>query len=149
MNILKPHLTGATILDLCSGTGSLGLEALSQGGNAVILVDQDLRYIDENVRNITTKYPDFRQKIQRYKSPLERFLKRNKQTADIIFLDPPWDHHTLYDVALKHIAEFDILVPGGILICEHHKSRVLDLPKPLEIIQVYSYGDTQVTKISR
>lgn len=149
INIIKPILPDAQILDLCAGTGSLGLEALSQGGRSVVLVDQELRYIDENVRNIVSKYPDYRPQISRYKSPLDRFLKRYNEPADIIFLDPPWDNNHLYDLALKHIAEFDILKPNGVLLCEHHKSRVIAPPEPLEISHVYSYGDTIVTKITK
>src|SRR5215467_1567519 len=42
-NILAPRIEGARFLDLCAGTGAVGLEALSRGAAHVTFVDQSRR----------------------------------------------------------------------------------------------------------
>src|SRR5437660_11107883 len=42
-NILAPRIKGARFLDLCGGTGSVGIEALSHGAEHVTFVDQSRR----------------------------------------------------------------------------------------------------------
>src|SRR5262245_48124481 len=42
-NILAPHVTESRFLDLCAGSGAVGIEALSRGASAVIFVDQSRR----------------------------------------------------------------------------------------------------------
>ncbi|NBV83161.1 16S rRNA (guanine(966)-N(2))-methyltransferase RsmD, partial [bacterium] len=43
-NIIQDRLSGAEFLDLCCGTGAMGLEALSRGAQSITLVDMDVRY---------------------------------------------------------------------------------------------------------
>ena len=51
-SILGPSLQGATLLDLCCGTGGLGIEALSRGARQVLLVDSSRRSLEAARRNL-------------------------------------------------------------------------------------------------
>src|SRR6478672_2295223 len=53
-NVLAPRLADARVLDLCAGTGSVGLEALSRGAAAVVAVDADARAVALARRNAET-----------------------------------------------------------------------------------------------
>src|SRR5204862_8285921 len=53
-NVRAPRLTGARLLDLCAGTGAVGLEALSRGAAAVNAVDADTRAVALARRNAET-----------------------------------------------------------------------------------------------
>lgn len=149
MSILRPVLQEAAVLDLCCGTGGLGLEALSQGAASVIFVDQDIQYAKENTQKMISKYPDAKHRITLIKSTLPVFFERHKTPVDIILLDPPWQKTDLYHLALKHIDQFDILSPSGVLVCEHHKSTPITATTRLHILSVHTYGDTALTILKR
>jgi 16S rRNA (guanine966-N2)-methyltransferase len=51
-DILAPRVRGCRFLDLCAGTGAVGLEALSRGAAGVVLVEQDERAVALIRRNV-------------------------------------------------------------------------------------------------
>ncbi|MCL4385643.1 MAG: 16S rRNA (guanine(966)-N(2))-methyltransferase RsmD, partial [Cyanobacteria bacterium] len=89
-NVLGEKIIGSKVLDLFSGTGSLGIEALSRGCELVYFVDKSLGSIKlirknlENLENIENKYKVFRSEILQF---LKKFQSIN---WDIIFIDPPY-----------------------------------------------------------
>ncbi len=91
-NILQPYLYGCRFLDLCSGSGAIGIEALSRGAACCILVDKNRRamqilqenlhftHLEENAYTMTTDAVDALQ------------LLEGTDPFDIIFMDPPYGH---------------------------------------------------------
>ena len=118
-NIVAPRIEGARVLDVCAGTGAVGIEALSRGAAAVTFVEEDRRavaLIEANLRKcqIGEGYT-----IDR-RSALARAAVFPGGPFDIVFLDPPYAQRTLepwLDVAASHVA------PGGLVVFEH-ASRV-------------------------
>ena len=47
-NIMKPYLPDSRVLDLCAGTGAVGLELLSNGAQEVVFVDQYTQWVQQN-----------------------------------------------------------------------------------------------------
>lgn len=146
-SMIRPNLEGACVLDLCSGTGSLGLEAFSQGAKAVTLVDSDVTYVYKNIQSMIPKEELLKIKIK--KLDVVQFIKREKEKYDIIFLDPPWAEFELYKRALKAISDSDILQDTGILVCEHGKKEVLEIPEALECTKTSLYGDGALSLIRK
>lgn len=117
-NILAPQITGARVLDLFAGTGSVGLEALSRGAKEVFFTDvrkeslaivkANLTAVKENCDNVF---------LLDYKDALARFYKEGKK-FDIVFLDPPY-HTEFGEEALKLIHRYGLLTEGGIVVYEH------------------------------
>ena len=85
-NILaaRRELTGVRVLDLFSGSGAAGLEALSRGAGHVTFVDTDLSWTRKNVETFKIRATDA-QMVQGDASKFEATVK-----ADIIFADPPY-----------------------------------------------------------
>ena len=86
-NWLGQQLFGKTCLDLFAGSGALGFEALSRGAAAAVLVEQEAavhRALTANAALLEAK----RARILRMDA--RQFLAQNKQTFDIILLDPPF-----------------------------------------------------------
>ena len=87
-NWLTPGIHGSRCLDLCAGTGALGLEALSRGAKRVVFVEKSLKAAKTLRQNIETLGSEdavvLNLDAQNYlaESPAERF--------DIVFLDPPF-----------------------------------------------------------
>lgn len=88
-NILQNNLSGATVLDLFSGTGNLGIEAISRGAKKVIFVEshpQSLAIIRKNLEKLKVTEP-----YEIYAKDVLSFLKMPPVSAvDIVFADPPF-----------------------------------------------------------
>ena len=103
----------ATVLDLCCGSGALGLEALSRGATSVCFVDTHTQTVKANIYNF-----DCQQHARVVTRHILSFLKTCQASYHLIFLDPPWRNHDLYDRSLKAIYENDILNLNGQLVIE-------------------------------
>lgn len=120
-NILAPRIAGASVLDGYSGTGALGIEAISRGAAMVTFVEADRRaqtLIADNLAHcgVENGYAIVRGRIE---SAIENVPA---SSIDIALFDPP------YDAAADQVAAViaraaDLLAPGGVLILEHAKRR--------------------------
>ena len=95
-NIISPMLGEETrFLDLCAGTGAIGIEALSRGTGFVTFVDKSRRacgLVEENLDVL--RVPESQTEV--YCSTAERFLKKAQDARwDVVFYDPPYsDNYT-------------------------------------------------------
>jgi len=86
-NWLGGRIVGARCLDLFAGSGALGLEALSRGAAAAVLVEQSAqitRFLVELVQQLSAQGATVE------KEDALRFLARAATPFDIVFLDPPF-----------------------------------------------------------
>lgn len=124
-NILAPRISDETrFLDLCSGTGAIGIEALSRDAAFAVFVDKSRKscgLIEENLDllNIPEDETDVVQ------ADAAEFLKKKNDSFDIIFFDPPY--HDDYREVLELISDENakILTDDGLLIVEHDKKNNL------------------------
>ena len=142
MATLKPYLTNKTILDLFAGTGSLGLEAISNGASKAIFVDKNPQCIN-NIKNIIKDINIDEDIILINKDYKEALTKIEK--VDIIFLDPPY-HEGILNKAIKLIEEMDILNKNGLIVAEYEEE------KPIcnyNLIKEKKYGDKHINIYQR
>src|SRR5436305_13528569 len=82
-------VTGARVLDLCAGAGTLGIEALSRGAREAEFVDHDRDACAVILQNLEATGLRSGGHIRR--TDLLRFLARKPRMAfDLAFLDPPY-----------------------------------------------------------
>lgn len=86
-NWLTPVLAGARALDLCAGTGALGIEALSRGAGFVQFVERDPRAAQALRDNLTRLKVESAQVAT---TDALGYLKAGPQPFDLVFLDPPF-----------------------------------------------------------
>jgi 16S rRNA (guanine(966)-N(2))-methyltransferase RsmD len=142
-NIIGNDCSGKKVLDLCCGTASLGIEALSRGAEDVICVDTVIHTAKENIKRVKQRDPNAN--ITVIKSDAPTFIKRFASQADIIFLDPPYKIDALYASSLNRIFEFDILTANGIVVCESSAKNTDMGDVTVEAIKQYQYGDTLIS----
>ncbi|MEP7147652.1 MAG: 16S rRNA (guanine(966)-N(2))-methyltransferase RsmD [Acidobacteriota bacterium] len=125
-NILAPRIGEDTrLLDLCAGTGAIGIEALSRGAEFVTFVDKSRRacaLIEENLDLLAVE----ESKTEVVALPAVNFTGRKHSVGwDIVFYDPPYD--TDYSLVLFDFGSEDasLLHMDGVLIAEHHSKNVL------------------------
>ncbi len=147
-SMLLPYMEeGFVAIDLFSGTGNMGLEAISRGAKTVYFSDasrDSLSLTKQNVKlcgvedNAVLLAGDFRQN-----------LRRIRQKADIIFLDPPYaDGYIL--PSLQIIDDADLLKEGGVVVCEHsHKEKLPEEIYGFTAVRDRRYGAIGVTIYER
>lgn len=148
-NIVAPMLPGARFLDLCCGSGAVGIEALSRGAAFAGFGDKETRCLKSVREHLETfgigedRYEilpgDYVQVLSRCETRPSKF--------QLIFVDPPYGSPLLSD-ALQRVASLDILErgPGSRLILEHDSK--LELPEregSLGLFKRYPYGKSSLS----
>ena len=149
-NVIAPRISGARFLDLCAGSGAVGIEALSRGASFVTFVDRSRKMCGLVEANLDLcRIPEDQTEV--VNTTAEDFLKQSNRSDvawDIIFFDPPYAHD--YVDVLKVIAEHDRLTKDGILIAErHHKNELPQNVGALKQTRVLKQGDSALTFYSR
>jgi 16S rRNA (guanine966-N2)-methyltransferase len=102
-NWLAPYIRGANCLDLYSGSGVLGFEALSRGAKYVEMVDQSaevIKLLKEELSGFGVENASI------YQATVPNGLHPAANPFDIVFLDPPY--------------QADLLLPSCRYLEEHH-----------------------------
>ena len=117
-NILNPYLADCRFLDLFSGSGAIGIEALSRGAKDVVLVEQSaesLACIKDNLK--TTKLTDEARVLAMDVFSAIPKLAAEGKAFDIIFMDPPYDNE-LEKRALTMLADSCLVNEDTIIVVE-------------------------------
>lgn len=127
-NILAPRIKGARFLDLCAGSGAVGIEALSRDAAHATFVDQSRRMcalIEANLDEVDVDDNEREVVCSEVAAFLRRLIKEEPRRFDIIFFDPPYA--TDYEVVLESLGDKSkaFLATEAIVIVEHHKKKEL------------------------
>ena len=145
-NIIQFDIEGRRVLDLFSGSGQLGIEALSRGAKSAAFVDSradSIEVINKNLRH--TKLAEHAQVVSR--DVLEFVASSAANSYELILMDPPYSTDLLKNT-VRSIILFDILSNGGIIICESAlQDSVGTISEPYKIRKEYKYGDKKLTVI--
>jgi len=142
-NWLAGYVEGACCLDLCCGSGALGLEALSRGAASLVLVDSSAAII----KNLRHNLLELKENAETVQLDASTWLAQQADTKryDIIFLDPPYQSGLLAPLCQK-IAAKDMLTPGGHIYLETMASAAwLDLPDPWTLVKQKRAGEVLYT----
>src|SRR5438128_4512359 len=128
-NILAPRIEGACFLDLCAGSGAVGIEALSRRAGHVTFVDRSRKMcalVEANLEALEIDQDEIEVVSSEALEFLRRQIKKKPTLFDIIFFDPPYamDYETVLDYAGENAGR--LLSEDGVLIVEHHKKRELE-----------------------
>lgn len=121
-SMLMPYLQGSVVVDLFAGTGSLGLEAISRGAKRAYFVDRDRRSIAMVRENV--KHCQVEDRAVIICSDHASGISRIHDTADIVFLDPPYKAG-LMTGTLTLLSDSGLVPEGGIVVAEHGKEEQL------------------------
>ena len=136
-------IENSNVLDLFSGVGSFGLEALSRGAKSVIFVESYsnvLTVLKKNISNLNVN-----EKTEILEKDIFEHLNFNQfnNKFDIIFLDPPYDEKNISLIVSK-IFRSKILSPKGLIILHRHKKEKDKFLDQFNIIEKKKYGISKV-----
>lgn len=116
-NMLQYDLPGCYFLDLFAGSGQMGLESLSRGGEYSVFVENNrkaAKCIEENIA--FTKFDkNARLLVSDVVSAL--YTLEGKYKFDIVFMDPPYNKE-LEKGVLEYLSASSLLKPDSIIIVE-------------------------------
>ena len=144
-SIIQFDIEGKKVLDLFSGCGQLGIEAISRGADFVTFVDKSKQSIDVINENIKTV--GFAQNSKVVNKDYAAFLSGCTDKFDIVFLDPPYSIGLLQEALLKLDKA---LKDTSTVICEHpYGENMPDFAANLPKFKQYKYGKVAVTVYKR
>lgn len=141
--MIQDYISDSVVLDLFSGSGNLGIEALSQGAKYAYLVDKNYKacsVMKQNLRNIGIDEAevlsmDFKQAM--------KYLYEKGIQVDILFLDPPYKTNYIEE-SIATLEKYPILRENGIIVCENESLDKIIYPKTFTCIKDKKYGDKYV-----
>lgn len=122
-NILMYDIEDGVCVDLFSGTGNLGLEALSRGAKKCYFCDNSKESIKLTKTNILKCGAEKKSVI--ITADYTKALSKIEEKVDVFFLDPPYEKG-LYETCFKLINTFDLIKEDGVIIAEHSVKNPLE-----------------------
>ena len=146
--MIQDYLEDSIVLDLFSGSGNLGIEALSNNAKYSYLVDKNKKAINVinknieniNIDNVTVLNLDYKKALL--------YFKDNSITFNIIFLDPPYNTDYI-EKSIELITEYNLLKENGIIICESSSKDKIIFNNKYKILKEKKYGDKYIEIITK
>lgn len=138
--MINEYLPNSVVLDLFSGSGNLGIEAISNGAKKVYFNDHNkkcINIIKENLNNFNINNQSVITNYD-YKVALKSYIK-DKISFNLIFLDPPYKDKINEDI-IQIILNNHLLNHNGLIICESNYLMDFD-DNRIILYKERKYGD--------
>ncbi|BEV36565.1 16S rRNA (guanine(966)-N(2))-methyltransferase RsmD [Synechococcus sp. M16CYN] len=151
MSILGSRLNGCYWLDLCSGSGVMGCEALQRGARGVVAIEKNPACARICTKNLQTVAESLKPKprIRVVRKNVVSWLRqcRTKQPFNIVYFDPPYKSD-LYSQVAVHLSHGCWLDQDALLVCEHSSSKSPELNKDWVVMDQRKYGASSLLMLS-
>ena len=140
-NWLGPRIHGARCLDLCAGTGALGIEAMSRGASSVVFVERSpvaTKTLKANIASLAASGAEV------LNTDAQEYLGGSKVEAfDIVFIDPPFADDLQYELC-RLLAEQQWLADSARVYVEMHRDQPeLRLPENWQELKNKTAGNVR------
>jgi 16S rRNA (guanine(966)-N(2))-methyltransferase RsmD len=126
-NILAPRIEGSSFLDICAGSGAVGIEALSRGARKVTFIERSRRACAVIAANLGAVASDRDATIvNRDAAAALKRLEQGSEQFDIVFFDPPYASE-IYHRVINELGRDVILSVSAVVVVEH---RMKTPPRP-------------------
>lgn len=117
-NIWQFDIRDTSFLDLFSGSGSMGLEALSRKADRVVMVEKSRKAADVIRRNLKACRFENRNVRVLEEDVFQAIadLKKRHETFDRIYLDPPYTVESIFDPVMEALGDGELLNPDGEIV---------------------------------
>ena len=132
-NVIAAHVPDARFLDLCAGSGAVGIEALSRGAAHATFVEQAPKAIAALRKNLETTGLTGRATVVRANALT--YLD-GPVDADIAFCDPPFADVAAHGAALAKVA-----APGRLVVARALRKHLPDIPATLRVSRTKQIGE--------
>jgi 16S rRNA (guanine(966)-N(2))-methyltransferase RsmD len=148
--ILFRRVRAGRFLDLCAGSGMVGIEAISRGALISTFVERSAKmcsFIKKNLESCGIK-EGHGETVEMEVVPFMKKMSKRRRFWDVVFFDPPYDSN--YEEALKYFARGITIKPHGVLVIEHHTDMFF--PEKIGVMKrwrVIIQGDSAISFYER
>lgn len=143
---------GMRVLDLCAGTGALGLEAYSRGADAVLFVERSrsvARALSSRLDDLgLAEGPSLRIVVADARTAIEQLEAANEPAFDLVFFDPPYAA-TDREGILAALFTSRVAAPGATVVVEGSRRHPLPAIAGARVVDERRYGDTVLVWLVR
>ncbi len=148
-NILAPVIENSRFLDLCAGSGAVGIEALSRGASHVTFVDRSRPMCGLIEFNLDMcEVPVDQTDVVNVEAGefLHQFTKRKLEPWDVVYFDPPYKDDYLKVLGyLANHAEQLLTADARVIVEHYHKNQLSDEIGKLKRARILKQGDSSLT----
>ena len=139
------NIINANVIDICTGTGALGIEALSRGAKNIYFVDNEQNSLDIVRRNLSKiKFNnDDKANIKIIKADATKPFKNINIIFNIVLIDPPYNSN-IFQSCLQNLREGNLIDLNSYIFLETSKKEVLELTG-FEVLDIKLYGKSKLT----
>ncbi len=149
MNMLSSEIRGCHWLDLCSGSGVMGCEALMRGASHVVAVEKDARtaaICRENLE-LVASIDAVDASVDVIKTDLLSWLKQGcpdgERRFSVVYFDPPYASR-MYKPVLEMLERGNWVRHRGLVVCEYATKEVLEVPSGWREVDRRRYGTSSL-----
>ena len=148
--ILYRQINAGRFLDLCAGSGTVGIEAISRGAIVCSFVERSAKmcsFIKGNLKSCEIK-EGHGEIFEMEVVPFLKQMGKRRRFWDVVYYDPPYDAD--YDSVLKYLEKGVAIKPGGALVIEHHSEMFF--PENVGVLRrrkVVVQGETTISFYQR
>ncbi|MDB2618345.1 16S rRNA (guanine(966)-N(2))-methyltransferase RsmD [Alphaproteobacteria bacterium] len=139
------NIHNSSVIDICSGTGALGIEALSRGANKIYFIDQEtksIQIIQKNISKLKINNEDeIFIKVINDKST--KALKKINHVFDIVLIDPPYKTKIIEET-LKDLKNYNLIKTHSYIFAESSNAEIFDF-NGYELLDTKKYGKSKLT----
>ena len=148
-NVLGPRVEGSRFVDLYAGSGAVGIEAMSRGAEFVWFAESARPAVAAIRANLAAlKIAGGFALEDRSTAKLLQGLAAKERTAEIVFLDPPYEDSEAYEETLAFLSRHHaaLLADGAVVVAEHARKQPLEARYGvLERTRVLEQGDAALS----
>ena len=139
------NIHNSSVIDICSGTGALGIEALSRGAKEVCFIDKDIksiRIIQKNTSKLNINHED-KIFINIVKDEVTNALQKINSIYDIVLIDPPYNTNIINET-LKDLKNYNLIKTHSYIFAESSNAEIFDF-NGYELLDTKKYGKSKLT----
>lgn len=150
---LQPDLSGARVADVFSGTGTMGLEALSRGADSVVFIESDrvaFELLQQNVAALQAQTATLCWRTDASKCSFRPKGAERFGPFDVVFFDPPYEYArrlkagTMLYRALERLAREDVSTAEALLVLRCARHTNFEIPPEWQRERLLDYNNMEV-----
>lgn len=137
-------IKNASVLDLCAGSGILGIETLSRGAKSLFLIDSDKTSTNLIIKNLNLCNLKAKVILGKLPEALKR-LNNKTEMFSLIFFDPPYGQSKFIEEVLNSLIERRLVERNGLISIETEAKSNFTFPNELKLFKERKFGNTRIT----
>ena len=138
------NIIDANVIDICTGTGALGIEALSRGAKNLYLIDNEQNSLDIVKTNLSKiKSYDIESSVYIRKADAKKPFKNINLIFNIVLIDPPYNS-SIIQQCLPLLKEYNLIDKNSLIFAETSKQETISVEN-FKVLDTKFYGKSKLT----